>query len=64
MIGYTNLPSRMAAQSSQLFATNIYHLLTELCPNKDGQIDLNMEDEVIRGATAAPPRPRKPDSLT
>ena len=66
LIGYTNLPSRMAAQSSQLFATNIYHLLTELCPNKDGQIDLNMEDEVIRGATVVkqgnitwpPPAPR------
>ena len=66
MIGYTNLPSRMAAQSSQLFATNIYHLLTELCPNKDGQINLNMEDEVIRGATVVkqgnitwpPPAPR------
>ncbi|MGB2064237.1 MAG: Re/Si-specific NAD(P)(+) transhydrogenase subunit alpha [Marinomonas gallaica] len=66
LVGYTNLPSRMAAQSSQLFATNIYHLLTELCPNKDGQIDLNMEDEVIRGATVVkqgnitwpPPAPR------
>lgn len=66
LIGYTNLPSRMAAQSSQLFATNIYHLLTELCPNKDGLIDLNMDDEVIRGATVVkqgnitwpPPAPR------
>ncbi len=51
IIGYTNLPSRMAAQSSQLYGTNLRHLLTELCPEKAGQIDVNMEDEVIRGAT-------------
>ena len=51
LIGYTDLPSRLAAQSSQLYATNLRHLLTELCPNKDGKIDVNMDDEVIRGTT-------------
>ncbi len=51
IIGYTNLPSRMASQSSQLYGTNLRHLLTELTPEKDGNIDVNMEDEVIRGAT-------------
>lgn len=51
IIGYSDLPSRMAAQSSQLYATNLRHLLTELCPKKDGEIFVNMEDEVIRGAT-------------
>jgi NAD(P) transhydrogenase subunit alpha len=51
IIGYTNLPSRLANQSSQLYASNIRHLLTELCPAKDGVINVNMEDEVIRGAT-------------
>ena len=51
LIGYTDLPSRLAAQSSQLYATNLRHLLTELCPDKDGVIDVNMDDEVIRGAT-------------
>ncbi|MGB0665124.1 MAG: Re/Si-specific NAD(P)(+) transhydrogenase subunit alpha [Pontibacterium sp.] len=66
LVGYTNLPSRMAAQSSQLFATNLYHLLTELCPEKNGVIDIDMSDEVIRGATVVksgeitwpPPAPR------
>lgn len=66
LIGYTNLPSRLAAQSSQLYATNLRHLLTDLCPEKDGQINVNMEDEVIRGATVVkegeitwpPPAPR------
>jgi NAD(P) transhydrogenase subunit alpha len=51
VIGYTDLPSRMAAQSSQLYASNLRHLLTDLTPEKDGQIVVDMEDEVIRGAT-------------
>ena len=51
LIGYTNLPSRLANQSSQLYATNLRHLLTELCPEKNGHINVNMDDEVIRGTT-------------
>ncbi len=51
IIGYTNLPSRLANQSSQLYATNLRHLLTELCPQKDGTIHVNFDDEVLRGAT-------------
>ncbi|MDD5227355.1 MAG: Re/Si-specific NAD(P)(+) transhydrogenase subunit alpha [Methylococcales bacterium] len=51
IIGYTNLPSRLANQSSQLYATNLRHLLTELCPQKDGTIYVNFDDEVLRGAT-------------
>ncbi|NQD96865.1 Re/Si-specific NAD(P)(+) transhydrogenase subunit alpha, partial [Pseudomonas sp. CrR25] len=66
LIGYTNLPSRLAAQSSQLYATNLRHLLTDLCPEKNGQIRVDMADEVIRGATVVkdgevtwpPPAPR------
>ena len=53
IIGYTDLPSRLAAQSSQLYATNLRHLLSELCPDADGVIRLDLEDEVIRGATVA-----------
>ena len=51
IIGYTDLPSRLPTQASQLYATNIRHLIDELSPEKDGSIDINMEDEVIRGAT-------------
>jgi NAD(P) transhydrogenase subunit alpha len=51
IIGYTDMPSRLAAQSSQLYATNLRHLLTDLTPEKDGQIIVDMEDEVFRGAT-------------
>ncbi|MCP5303421.1 MAG: Re/Si-specific NAD(P)(+) transhydrogenase subunit alpha [Pseudomonadales bacterium] len=51
LIGYTDLPSRLAAQASQLYGTNLRHLLTELSPEKNGEIFVNMEDEAIRGAT-------------
>jgi len=51
IIGYTDLPSRLATQSSQLYSTNLRHMLSDLTPEKDGVININMEDEVIRGAT-------------
>ena len=51
IIGYTDLPSRLAAQSSQLYATNLRHLLDDMCPKKDGQIVVDFADEVVRGAT-------------
>ncbi|HHJ39096.1 MAG: NAD(P) transhydrogenase subunit alpha [Methylothermaceae bacteria B42] len=53
IIGYTDLPSRMPTTSSQLYATNLRHLLAELCPEKNGEINVNMDDVVIRGATVA-----------
>ncbi len=51
LIGYTDMPSRLATQSSQLYATNLRHLLTDMTPEKNGQLVVDMEDEVIRGAT-------------
>jgi len=51
LIGYTDLPSRLAAQSSQLYGTNLRHLLTDMCPEKDGQLIVDFEDEVVRGTT-------------
>lgn len=66
IVGYTDFPSRMAAQASTLYSTNIRHMLTDLTPKKDGVILHNMEDDVIRGATVAhvgavtyPPPPPK-----
>lgn len=51
MIGYTDLPSRLATQSSQLYATNLRHILTDMCPEKNGEITIHFEDEAIRSAT-------------
>ena len=68
IVGYTDLPSRMATQSSQLYATNVRHLLTDLTPQKDGTLRIDMDDEVVRGATVVhagkltwpPPAPKQP----
>ncbi len=51
IIGYTDLPSRMAGQASELYANNIGHLFDELTPEKDGKICINFDDEIIRGTT-------------
>ena len=53
IIGYTDFASRMAAQSSQLYGTNLRHLLDDLTPEKDGRMVINMEDTVIRGVTVS-----------
>ncbi|MEM1387347.1 MAG: Re/Si-specific NAD(P)(+) transhydrogenase subunit alpha [Pseudomonadota bacterium] len=70
IIGYTDFPSRMAAQSSTLYATNIRHMMTDLTPEKDGTVVHNMEDDVIRGATVTfeneitfPPPPPKVQAI-
>jgi len=70
IVGYTDFPSRMAAQSSTLYATNIRHMLDDLTPEKDGKLNINMDDDVIRGATVAhkgkvtfPPPPPKVQAI-
>ncbi len=70
IIGYTDFPSRMAAQASTLYSTNIRHMLTDLTPAKDGVVNHNMDDDVIRGATVAhagavtfPPPPPKVQAI-
>ena len=51
IIGYSDLPSRLSKQSSTLYATNLFRLSEELCKTKDGVINVNMDDEVLRGTT-------------
>ena len=66
IIGYKGLPTRLPTQASQLYGTNLRHLLTDMCPNKDGQLVVDMEDDVIRGTTVIkdgeitwpPPKPK------
>ena len=79
IIGYTDLPSRLPTQSSNLYANNIVNLLTDMTPEKDGQLTVNLEDVVVRHATVthqsavlfpAPklktpaPKPSKPAAAT
>jgi len=70
IVGYTDFPSRMAAQASTLYANNVRHFLTDLTPGKDGVIHHNMDDDVIRGATVThqgaityPPPPPKVQAI-
>jgi len=51
IVGYTDLVSRLAKQASTLYATNLFRLTEELCKTKDGNINVNMEDDAIRGLT-------------
>jgi len=51
IVGYTDLASRLSKQSSTLYATNLFRLTEELCKTKDGIINVNMEDDAIRGLT-------------
>ena len=68
LIGYTDLVGRLSRQSSTLYATNLFRLAEELCKTKDGVINVNMEDEAIRGLTVIkdgaitwpPPPPKAP----
>lgn len=70
IIGLTDLPSRMAHQSSQLYGTNLWHLLKDMGGAQDYKVDL--EDEVVRGAlvlhegkvTWPPPQIARPSSQT
>jgi len=68
IVGYTDLVSRLSMQSSTLYATNLFRLTEELCKTKDGVINVNMEDDAIRGLTVIkggevtwpPPAPKLP----
>ncbi len=51
IVGYTDLVSRLAKQSSTLYSNNLFRLTEELCKTKDGIINVNMEDDAIRGLT-------------
>ncbi|MCZ8130088.1 MAG: Re/Si-specific NAD(P)(+) transhydrogenase subunit alpha [Steroidobacteraceae bacterium] len=68
IIGYTDLASRLSKQASTLYATNLLRLTEELCKKKDGSIDVNFDDDAIRGLTVIrdgevtwpPPPPKLP----
>ncbi|MBA3020999.1 Re/Si-specific NAD(P)(+) transhydrogenase subunit alpha [Propionicimonas sp.] len=51
IIGYTDLPGRLPTQASQLYGTNVVNLFKLLTPNKDGEVNLDFDDVVIRGMT-------------
>ena len=69
IIGYADLPSRLARQASTLYATNLLRLSEDLVKTKSIEgdaIHIDMQDEVLRGTTVIdrgaitwpPPPPR------
>ena len=68
IIGYTDLVSRLARTASTLYSTNLLRVTEELCKTKDGVLNVNMDDDAIRGLTVIkegsitwpPPAPRLP----
>jgi len=68
IVGYTDLVSRLARQSSTLYSNNLLRLAEELCKTRDGVVNVNMDDDAIRGLTVIkdggitwpPPAPRMP----
>ena len=72
IVGYTDLASRLAKQASTLYGTNLFRLAEELCKTKDGIVNVNMEDDAIRGLTVVkegnitwpPPAPKLPAAAT
>ena len=70
IVGFTDLVSRLSRQSSTLYASNLFRLAEELCKTKDGIVNVNMEDEAIRGLTVIrcgnitwPPPAPKPSAV-
>lgn len=49
ILGYTDLAGRMASQSSALYSSNVANLLSDMTPEKNGQLTFNLDDEVVRG---------------
>jgi len=68
IVGYTDLASRLAKQSSTLYSTNLLRVVEEMCKAKDGVARVDMEDDAIRGLTVIkdgavtwpPPPPKLP----
>lgn len=66
IIGFTNLAARAATQASQLLSNNLLRLIEHLCPEKNGELVFDLEDEITRGCTVVhqgdvlwPPPPPK-----
>lgn len=50
IIGYSDLPSRMSGQSSNLYSNNISKFLLSMCDLKSKILNVDLNDEVVRGS--------------
>jgi len=50
LMGYTNLPSRLASDTSSLYARNLFNFIALIVGKKTGTLALNWDDEIVKGA--------------
>jgi NAD(P) transhydrogenase subunit alpha len=50
IMGYTNLPGRLAVDSSALYARNLFNFVSLLVDKKTGQLAIDWNDEIVKGA--------------
>jgi H+-translocating NAD(P) transhydrogenase subunit alpha len=50
IMGYTNLPARLAVDTSSLYARNLLNFVTLIVDKKAGALALNWDDEIVKGA--------------
>lgn len=48
VIGYSDLPGRLPTQASEMYSTNLVNLTKLLSKEKDGNININFEDVILR----------------
>ena len=50
IMGYTNLPGRLAVDASSLYARNLFNFVSLIVDKKTGALALNWDDEIVKGA--------------
>ena len=50
IMGYTNLPARLASDTSSLYARNLFNFVQLIVDKKTGALALNWDDEIVKGA--------------
>jgi NAD(P) transhydrogenase subunit alpha len=53
IMGYTNLPGRLAVDASSLYARNLFNFVSLLVDKKTGQLAIDWNDEIVKGALVA-----------
>ena len=53
IMGYTNLPGRLAVDSSSLYARNLFNFVSLIVDKKSGLMAIDWNDEIVKGALVA-----------
>ena len=53
IMGYTNLPGRLAVDSSSLYARNLFNFVSLIVDKKSGLLAIDWNDEIVKGALVA-----------